>query len=164
MGRIGRHIKVMYEDPYPWNGLDRHPKKASAYGIQFLLRTGITPAPPSARGRRSQGGRHQGGRRRPGSSGANQSPKGQTQGSAQETEANMEVTFGDEDIDETTDNDDKPIQVTSALSTIDNCFDHDAVIIIKTMTDCMSFRLLSSYPPKKLAVPINWPYSDFVRS
>ena len=36
----------------------------------------------------------------------------------------MGVTFGDEDIDETTDNEDEPLQVTSALSTIDNCFDH----------------------------------------
>ena len=43
----------------------------------------------------------------------------------EETEANMGVTFGDEDIDETTDNEDEPLQVTSALSTIDNCFDHD---------------------------------------
>ena len=37
----------------------------------------------------------------------------------------MGVMFGDVDIDETTDNEDEPLQATSALSTIDNCFDHD---------------------------------------
>jgi hypothetical protein len=37
----------------------------------------------------------------------------------------MGVTFGDEDIDETTDNEDEPLQVTSALSTIEHCLDHN---------------------------------------
>ena len=39
MGRVGRHITVMYGDPYPQNGLDWHLKKANAYGIRFPLRT-----------------------------------------------------------------------------------------------------------------------------
>jgi hypothetical protein len=37
----------------------------------------------------------------------------------------MGVTFGDEDIDETTDNEDEPLQVTSALSTVEHYTDHD---------------------------------------
>ena len=36
----------------------------------------------------------------------------------------MGVTF-DDDIDETTDNEDEPLQVTCALSTIEHCLDHN---------------------------------------
>ena len=37
----------------------------------------------------------------------------------------MGVTFGDEDIGETTDNEDEPLQVASALSTVEHYTDHD---------------------------------------
>ena len=39
IGRIDRHITVMYEGPYPWNGLKWQPRKVGAYVIRFLLRT-----------------------------------------------------------------------------------------------------------------------------
>ena len=59
----------------------------------------------------------------------------------------MGVMFGDEDIDETTDNEDEPLQVTSALSTIDNCFDHDVDIDNQQDNDGLQDRALIKRTP-----------------